>query len=40
MSKGYYTVFTGGENLQKVAKILPFYKDFSLVVEDAFVENQ
>lgn len=40
LSKGYYTVFTGGENLQKVAKILPFYKDFSLVVEDAFVENQ
>jgi hypothetical protein len=35
LEKGYNTVFTGGDKLGKLSKILPYYENYSLVVDDS-----
>ncbi|CAK56794.1 unnamed protein product (macronuclear) [Paramecium tetraurelia] len=35
LERGYNTVFTGGDNLNKVQKILQYYGNYSLVVDDS-----
>lgn len=35
LEKGYNTVFTGGDKLGKLSKILPHYENYSLVVDDS-----
>lgn len=39
LQKGYYTVFTGSEKGEKLATILPYYKNASLVIEGAVLDN-
>lgn len=40
LERGYNTVFTGGETVNKVSKILKYYENFSLVVDDSVLEEK
>lgn len=39
LERGYNTVFTGGETVNKVSKILKYYDNFSLVIDDSVLEE-